>query len=94
MISVDEALARITAAFRPLASEWVHLAAAHGRVLSKDLVAARAQPPCAMSAMDGYAVRAADLSGGRAVLRLVGAAPAGRAFERPLEAGEAVRIFT
>jgi molybdopterin molybdotransferase len=44
--------------------------------------------------MDGYAVRAADLESGRATLRLIGSAPAGRPFERPLGPGETVRIFT
>jgi molybdopterin molybdotransferase len=78
----------------PLPSEWVHLGAAHGRVLAEDLVATRDQPPHAISAMDGYAVRAADLAGGGATLRLVGAAPAGGAFEGAIGPGEAVRIFT
>ena len=94
MLAVEEAHARITAAFAPLPSEWVHLAAAAGRVLAEDLIAARDQPPGDTSAMDGYAVRAADLASGRATLRLVGSAPAGRAFERPLGPGETVRIFT
>ena len=94
MLAVDEALARITAAFQPQPSEWVHLAAAHGRVLAEDLVAARDQPPQAVSAMDGYAVRAADLAGGSAELRLVGQAPAGGRFEGTLGPGETVRIFT
>ncbi|MCE3249870.1 MAG: moeA 1 [Geminicoccaceae bacterium] len=94
MLAVDEALGRITAAFQPQPSEWVHLAAAHGRVLAEDLVAARDQPPQAVSAMDGYAVRAADLAGGSAELHLVGEAPAGGRFEGTLGPGETVRIFT
>lgn len=94
MLAVEDAHARITAAFAPLPAEWVHLAAAAGRVLSEDLVAERDQPPGDTSAMDGYAVRAAELAGGGATLRLVGAAPAGGSFERPLGAGETVRIFT
>jgi molybdopterin molybdotransferase len=94
MLAVEEALARITAAFQPQPAEWVHLAAAHGRVLAEDLVAARDQPPQAVSAMDGYAVRAADLAGGGAELRLVGQAPAGGRFEDTLGPGETVRIFT
>ena len=64
MLSVEEALARIAAALTPLPAERVHLGAALGRVLAEDLVAARDQPPHAVSAMDGYAVRAADLAGG------------------------------
>ena len=87
MLPVEEALARITAAFQPQPVEWVHLAAAHGRVLAEDLVATRDQPPQAVSAMDGYAVRAADLASGRAELRLIGEAPAGRSFEGTLGPG-------
>jgi molybdopterin molybdotransferase len=94
MLSVEDALARITAAFRPQPAEWVHLAAAHGRVLAADLVAPRDQPPCAVSVMDGYAVRAADLAGGGAELRLIGSAPAGGRFEGEMGPGETVRIFT
>jgi molybdopterin molybdotransferase len=94
MLAVEEAHARIVAAFAPLPSEWVHLAAAAGRVLAKDLIAGRDQPPGDTSAMDGYAVRAADLASGHATLRLVGSAPAGGSFDRELGPGEAVRIFT
>jgi molybdopterin molybdotransferase len=94
MLSVEEALARVAAAFRPLPAEWVHLAAAHGRVLADDLIAPRDQPPAAVSAMDGYAVRAADLTGGGAELRLIGSAPAGGRFEGEVGPGETVRIFT
>ncbi len=94
MLAVEEALARITAAFRAQPAEWVHLAAAHGRVLAEDLVAPRDQPPGAVSAMDGYAVRAADLAGGGALLRLIGSAPAGGRFEGEVGPGETVRIFT
>lgn len=94
MFAVEEALARITAAFAPLPAEWIQLAAARGRVLAEDLVASRDQPPHAVSAMDGYAVRAADLAAGRAELTLVGQAPAGGRFEGTLGPGETVRIFT
>jgi molybdopterin molybdotransferase len=94
VLAVEEALERIVAGVTPLPSEWVHLGAAHGRVLAEDLVATRDQPPHAISAMDGYAVRAADLASGSATLQLVGAAPAGGVFEGTLGPGEAVRIFT
>jgi molybdopterin molybdotransferase len=94
MLAVEEALARIIGAFAPLPAEWVHLAAARGRVLAEDLIATRDQPPHAVSAMDGYAVRAADLAAGRADLDLVGQAPAGGRFEGTLKPGETVRIFT
>ncbi len=94
MLPVSEALERMIAPFAPLPAEWVHLAAAEGRVLARDLVATRDQPPQAVSAMDGYAVRAADLAAGRARLRLIGAAPAGGHFAGELRPGETVRIFT
>lgn len=94
MLAVEEAHARIVAAFAPLPSEWVHLAAAADRVLARDLIAERDQPPGDTSAMDGYAVRAADLASGHATLRLVGSAPAGGSYDGELGPGETVRIFT
>ncbi|WP_119458652.1 gephyrin-like molybdotransferase Glp [Rhodospirillaceae bacterium SYSU D60014] len=94
MISVEEARTRICAAIRPLGSEQVGLGEALGRVLAEDAVARVTQPPAAMSAMDGYAVRAADVATVPVRLTVVGEAPAGGAFEGTLRAGEAVRIFT
>jgi molybdopterin molybdotransferase len=94
MLAVEDAHARIVRAFAPVPAEWVHLAAAAGRVLARDLVAERDQPPGDTSAMDGYAVRAADLASGRATLRLVGSAPAGGSYDQELGPGQTVRIFT
>ena len=94
MLAVADALERITSTFSTLPVEWVALDTAVGRVLARELVAERDQPPQDLSAMDGYAVRAADLADGKATLRLVGAAPAGGRFERAIEPGETVRIFT
>lgn len=94
MLAVEAALARIGTAFRPLGVEWVALPHAMGRVLAQDLSAARDQPPRAVSAMDGYAVRAMDLRAGEARLRVIGEAPAGRAFAGEVGPGETVRIFT
>ena len=94
MLAVEEAHARIVGALAPLPSEWVHIGAAAGRVLTRDLIAERDQPPGHTSAMDGYAVHAADLASGRATLRLVGSAPAGGSYNEELGPGEAVRIFT
>jgi molybdopterin molybdotransferase len=94
MLSVEEAHARIVAAFAPLPLEWVHLAAAAGRVLAQDLIAERDQPPGDTSAMDGYAVRVADLASADTTLRLVGSAPAGGSYDQELRPGETVRIFT
>ena len=94
MISVEEALVRLLEPLKPLAAEQVALADAFGRVLAEPLIARRTQPPTALSAMDGYAVRAADVARVPARLRVVGAVPAGKSYDRPLKAGEAVRIFT
>ena len=94
MISVEDALARILAAFEALPAETVGLGDALGRVLAEPVVARVTQPPQAVSAMDGYAVRAADVATVPAVLTQVGEAPAGGAYSGRVETGEAVRIFT
>jgi molybdopterin molybdotransferase len=93
MISVDEAVARITRAFAPLPAESVPIAEAAGRVLAKDAIARMDQPPAPMSAMDGYAVSHSDAKVG-AELSVVGEAPAGRPYRGRVSSGEAVRIFT
>src|SRR5215471_10567176 len=94
LLSVAEALERVLAQAEPLPSENVPLAQAHGRVLAADLLALRTQPPAAVSAMDGYAVRAADVAAAPARLRLIGEVAAGHPFDRPVGTGEAARIFT
>ena len=94
MLSVAEARARIAAAFRPLGSEQVGLLNALGRVLAADVAARVTQPPAAVSAMDGYAVRADDVGKVPARLRIVGQAPAGGSYDGQVAAGQAVRIFT
>lgn len=94
LISVDEALARLLAGVEPVGAEPVPLAAANGRVLAGDLAATRTQPPFAASAMDGYAVRAEDISALPASLRVIGEAPAGHGYAGTLQPGEALRIFT
>ncbi|MCX7644802.1 MAG: molybdopterin molybdotransferase MoeA [Rhodobacteraceae bacterium] len=93
MIPVAEATDRLLALVRPLPPETVPLGRAAGRVLAEDAVAARAQPPFDASAMDGYALRAAEARPG-ARFRVVGEAHAGRGFHGALGPGEAVRIFT
>jgi len=72
----------------------VALEEAHHRVLARDVAARRTQPPQAMSAMDGYAVRAADAGQVSAKLKVIGEVAAGRPFDRALGKGEAARIFT
>lgn len=94
MIAVEEAQARILEAFSTLPAEEVALSEAAGRVLAEDLVSRRTQPPAAVSAMDGYAVRAGDVAETPASLTVVGEAPAGGCYEGEVAPGEAVRIFT
>ena len=94
LLRVREAHARVVAAFEPLASETVSVADATGRVLAVAPHARLTQPPSDLSAMDGYAVRAADVPTAPATLRLVGQAPAGGSYDHPLKPGETVRIFT
>jgi molybdopterin molybdotransferase len=92
LLSVDDALARVLAEARLLGAEEVAIADARGRTLAHDLIARRTQPPVDVSAMDGYAVRAADLAAG--ALKLVGESAAGHGYGAALGPGEAVRIFT
>ena len=93
MLDVADAQARIFAAFEALPAETVPLQAAHGRVLARPVAASRDQPPAAVSAMDGYAVRAADAAPGQ-WLSLKGTIAAGQPSGPPLGPGEAARIFT
>src|SRR5712692_7956199 len=94
MISVEEALARLLAPLEKLPFEQISIADAVGRVLAEDVAARRTQPPFAVSAMDGYAVRADDLGQIPATLRIVAEIPAGAGFGGTLGEGEAARIFT
>lgn len=94
LLPVDEALARILAAAGKPQVETIALGAAGGRVLATDLHAKRQQPPFIGSAMDGYAVRAADVAAAPVTLRLIGQSAAGHAFSGEVKTGEVVRIFT
>ncbi len=93
MLALEEARDRILGALQPVPAETVSLAQAWGRVLARPVRARLHQPPDDVSAMDGYALRAADACVG-ARLRVVGAAPAGHPFQGGVAPGEAVRIFT
>ena len=93
MISVEEALEQIFDLVTPLGAEDVPLEEASGRFLIRSVAATRDQPPFATSVMDGYAVRNADIAPG-AVLKVIGSAQAGHRSNRPVGAGEAIRIFT
>jgi len=90
-LNLDEAQERVLARARALETETVSVADAGGRVTAGDTRAEVDLPPFASSAMDGYAVRAADLPG---TLPVVARIPAGRPAARPLAAGEAMGIST
>lgn len=94
LLPVDEALARILDGAVPLGDETRDLTAAARRVLAADVHARLTQPPFDASAMDGFALRSADIAAPPANLHLIGEAAAGRAFAGSIRAGEAVRIFT
>lgn len=94
LLPVADALAMLLDGARPKSAESVGLHEASGRVLSQDIVARRTQPPFDTSAMDGYAVRAADVAKVPVVLSLAGVAAAGAGYRGALRAGQAVRIFT
>ncbi|MEH2590114.1 molybdopterin molybdotransferase MoeA [Bradyrhizobium sp. AZCC 1721] len=94
LMPVADALSAILAGADPLPEEMVALDEAYHRILARDVAARRTQPPQAMSAMDGYAVRAADAADVSARLKVIGEVAAGRPFERKVGPGEAVRIFT
>jgi molybdopterin molybdotransferase len=96
LMSVDDATALIASRLSPTAAaETVPLIEADGRVLAEDIAAPLDLPPFDNSAVDGYAVRFADLAAGQeTVLAVVGRIAAGAALERPVPARGAVRIFT
>jgi len=94
VISVEEALARLLEPLTALPPEQISLVDGLGRVLAEDVAARRTQPPFAVSAMDGYAVRAGDLAAVPVELRIVAEVPAGAGFGGHVGAGEAARIFT
>ncbi len=94
MISVAEAVAKVTAGVGVLSTETVGLTEALGRVLAADVASRVTQPFADVSAMDGYAVRAADVVATPVTLQRVGQSAAGHAFAGTVGAGEAARIFT
>ncbi|MQB20990.1 molybdopterin molybdenumtransferase MoeA [Agrobacterium tumefaciens] len=95
LLPVAEALQRLLDAAQPVSTvERIGLAAAAGRVLASDLKAQITQPPFNASAMDGYALRAADAPAIGSELTVIGTASAGHTFEGKVGAREAVRIFT
>jgi molybdopterin molybdotransferase len=91
LLTFEEALERVLAAVRPLPAESVPIAEAGGRVAAEDVRARVDLPPFPSSAMDGFAVRAADLP---AILPVAGESAAGSPLDGPLEPGTAAAIST
>jgi molybdopterin molybdotransferase len=91
LVTLEEAQERVLARARTLAAEPVPIAEAGGRVTAEEVRARVDQPPFASSAMDGFAVRAAELPG---TLRIAGESAAGSPYDATLEAGCAVAIST
>jgi molybdopterin molybdotransferase len=94
MIPLDDAIAHVLAGCRPLTPARLAVSEAVGCVLAADVVAMEPVPPFANTAMDGYAVRAADVAAVPVTLPVVAEVAAGHPAPRPLQAGEAMRIFT
>ena len=94
-LRTEEAIAALIAAIRPVADiETVPLFEADGRVLAEDVVARRTVPAADNSAVDGYAVRCADLGDAEVRLPVGGRIAAGHPLGRAIRPGEALRIFT
>lgn len=93
LMPVADALKAVLDGVAALPGESVMLDDAFHRTLARDVAALRTQPPADMSAMDGYAVRAADASR-HAKLKLIGEVAAGKPFAKTISANEAIRIFT
>src|SRR5687768_15693783 len=91
LLTIEQALAAVLARVHPLDPERVELEAAAGRVLGEEARALVDLPPFRSSAMDGFAVRAADVPG---MLPVVFRIAAGRPAERALRPGEAMGIVT
>jgi molybdopterin molybdotransferase len=95
LLSVEQARARIMALVAPLATlERLHVRAALGRVLAENIISSVNVPPYANSAMDGYALRCADIAIVPARLRVIGTALAGIPCTGRVEPGTCVRIMT
>ncbi|MBC8159234.1 MAG: hypothetical protein H8E94_07885 [Alphaproteobacteria bacterium] len=94
MISVAEAVAAVSSGFTPLSTERIALAESLGRVLAEDVRACLDSPFADVSAMDGYAVRAADVAQVPITSMRIGESAAGCGFEGTVGQGQCVRIFT
>ena len=93
LLPVEDAKAEILVSISMLGAERISVAAAHGRVLAEDLASRTTQPPKPVSAMDGYAVRSADVTHAPAKLKMIGESAAGTSFSGSIGPGQTVRIF-
>lgn len=93
LLPVDDALNRILSRVPEVVGDSIALGDAAGRVLAVPVIATHDQPPFNASAMDGYAMQAADVAEG-VWLKVIGMSQAGSGFAGSVGAGEAVRIFT
>src|SRR5262245_11207012 len=93
LLPVSEALSRLLRDAQPTVTESVPLAEAADRVLAESIAALRTQPPFPASAMDGYAIRSADVARVHARLTIIGQAAVGKQFHGSVRPQEAVRIF-
>src|SRR5262245_21146583 len=94
LISVADALAQILSGASPLPQESAPLEQANVRVLAANVTALRTQPPEDLSAMDGYAVRAADVARVPVTLDVIGEVAAGHPFSGSIGQNQSARIFT
>ena len=94
MISVDQAMAEVRGRVGPVGAETVPVGEALGRILAADLAARLSHPPADVSAMDGYAVRAADCASVPVRLAVIGESAAGRPYTGAIGPGQCTRIFT
>ncbi len=94
MIAVEDALKNVLAGVTQLGAEDISVAAAQGRILAADVISRLTQPPVAVSAMDGYAVRAEDVTTVPATLTQIGESAAGSGFNGKITTGQTTRIFT
>ena len=94
MIAITEAIQIVLQQTRRLANESVSISQARNRILAEDIIADTDLPPFDRAQMDGYAVRAADITNTPARLRIVGESAAGAGWHHEMKGGEAVRIMT
>ncbi len=94
LLPIDQALIKVTEFLKTLTSNKVSVAKALNQVLTEDIFAKLTQPPFSSSAMDGYAIRSEDITSIPATLNVIGESAAGHGFAKPVQKGQAVRIFT